>query len=68
MAKAFSVASWNVEHLKDRQETNPQRVAFLRQQRPDVIAIYEAEGKHLAWAKTNSDHGLLYFEVQRNGH
>jgi hypothetical protein len=47
MAKAFSVASWNVEHLKDRQATNPKRVEFLREQKPDVLAIYEAEGKYI---------------------
>jgi exonuclease III len=47
MAKAFSVASWNVEHLRDRQENNVARVAFLQQQRPDVVAVYEAEGKYI---------------------
>lgn len=47
MAKAFSVASWNVEHLGDAGP--PARIAnvigFLEQQDPDVIAIYEVEGK-----------------------
>jgi len=45
MARAFSVASWNVEHFKG----DPGRVAtvvgFLRQQDPDVFALYEVEGK-----------------------
>jgi len=45
MAKAFSVASWNVEHFRGK----PQRVArvvdFLRKQKPDVFAALEVEGK-----------------------
>lgn len=49
MAKAFSVASWNVEHLGDT--GSPQRIAnvvgFLQASNPDVIAIYEVEGKHV---------------------
>ena len=44
MAKAFSVASWNVEHFQNREPQNAARIAFLAEQRPDVIAIYEAEG------------------------
>jgi exonuclease III len=49
MAKAFSVASWNVEHLGDKGPA--QRMAnvigFLDQQNADVIAIYEVEGKRV---------------------
>lgn len=44
MAKAFSVASWNVEHFKNVGATNEERVAFLAEQDPDVLAIYEVEG------------------------
>lgn len=44
MAKAFSVASWNVEHFQNREPQNEGRIAFLAEQKPDVIAIYEAEG------------------------
>jgi hypothetical protein len=44
MAKAFSVASWNVEYFQNREPQNEARIAFLADQRPDVIAIYEAEG------------------------
>lgn len=49
MAKAFSVASWNVEHLGD---TGPPArmanvVGFLRDQDADVIAIYEVEGRNV---------------------
>ena len=47
MAKAFSVASWNVEHLGDKGPAA--RIArvidFLNAQKPDVLAVYEVEGK-----------------------
>jgi hypothetical protein len=47
MAKAFSVASWNVEHFQDKEGRNDKRIAFLREQQPDVLAIYEVEGKEV---------------------
>jgi hypothetical protein len=47
MAKAFSVASWNVEHFKNRGPSNAERIAFLAEQQPDVAAIYEAEGSEV---------------------
>ena len=54
MAKAFSVASWNVEHFKS--QGVPSRVddvvAFLKDQRPDVFALYEVEGKEVFEALT----------------
>jgi exonuclease III len=43
MAKAFSVASWNVEHFQN----NPTRIdlviEFMKKQNPDVFALYEVE-------------------------
>lgn len=46
MAKAFSLASWNVEHFKDDPADRVARVvAFLQKQKPDVFALYEVEGK-----------------------
>jgi hypothetical protein len=46
MAKAFSVASWNVEHF--RSQGVPGRVTdvvgHLNAQKPDVFALYEVEG------------------------
>jgi len=43
MTKAFTVASWNVEHFKN----NPSRIGlvieFMEQQNPDVLALYEVE-------------------------
>jgi exonuclease III len=44
VAKAFSVASWNVEHFKNVGATNEERVAFIVEQDPDILAIYEVEG------------------------
>lgn len=45
MAKAFSLASWNVEHFKDDLERVGRVVEFLNKQRPDVFALLEVEGK-----------------------
>lgn len=47
MAKAFSVASWNVEHFKNRGPSNADRIAFLAEQQPDIAAIHEAEGSEV---------------------
>src|ERR1700742_819558 len=47
MAKALSVASWNVEHFKNKGATNAQRIQFLADQKPDVLAIYEVEGSEV---------------------
>jgi hypothetical protein len=44
MSKAFSVASWNVEHFKDDPARVDRVVAFLKQQKPDVFGLYEVEG------------------------
>lgn len=45
MAKLFSVASWNVEHFKDDSTRVARVVKFLKDQNPDVLALYEVEGK-----------------------
>ena len=47
MAKAFSVASWNVEHMQDADPRNAARMKFLADQKPDVLALYEVEGKEV---------------------
>ncbi|MGH3133405.1 MAG: hypothetical protein ACRDNY_06625 [Gaiellaceae bacterium] len=64
MAKAFSVASWNVEHLGD--EGPPERMAnvvtFLQRQGGDVQLQTEQEQRD--WINSFSDHALLFFEVQ----
>lgn len=49
MAKAFSLASWNVEHFKGNPARVNRVVDFLVDKRggnkPDVFALYEVEGK-----------------------
>lgn len=56
MPTAFSVASWNVEHLGDTGP--PQRMAnvvgFLQARNPDIVAIYEVEGKFV-WRRLMDD-------------
>lgn len=47
VAKAFSVASWNVEHFGDGDEQAARRIEFLAEQKPDVIGLYEIEGKEV---------------------
>lgn len=53
MEKAFSVASWNVEHFKSDgdQPTDRERVervvSYLKELDPDVFGIYEVTGKEV---------------------
>jgi endonuclease/exonuclease/phosphatase family metal-dependent hydrolase len=44
MAKAFSVASWNVEHFKEDRSRVKRVLGFLKKQKPDIFALYEVEG------------------------
>ena len=51
MAKAFSVASWNVEHFgaMNKNKTKPKKavgpiIQYLAQQHADVVAVYEVVG------------------------
>lgn len=55
MAKAFSVASWNVEHLRSQGVTSriEDVVGFLAEQNPDVFALYELEGRQAFDALTS---------------
>ena len=45
MAKAFSIASWNVQHFRNNRKRVVKIIEFLVAQNPDVLAIYEVEGK-----------------------
>jgi len=45
MAKAFSLASWNVEHFKGKPERVARVVEFLKAQHPDIFALFEVEGR-----------------------
>lgn len=47
MAKAFSLASWNVEHFKNDLTRVARVVDFVNQQNPDVFALYEVEGSEV---------------------
>lgn len=47
MARAFSVASWNVEHFQDEPQRIGRVVGFLVEQNPGVFALYEVEGKEV---------------------
>jgi len=45
MAKAFSVASWNTNNLSNNPERVTTVISFLKEQDPDVFALYEVKGK-----------------------
>lgn len=47
MAKAFSVASWNCEHWKNKDRRNARRIEFLAEREADVVALYEVEGSQV---------------------
>ena len=47
MTKAFSLASWNVEHFKNPDSRVDRVVDFLANLTPDVFALYEVEGKEV---------------------
>jgi exonuclease III len=47
MAKAFSIASWNVEHFKGDPTRANRVIDFLKKQNPDVIGLYEVEGSEV---------------------
>ena len=60
MAKAFSVASWNVEHFKGKPERVTRVVDFLKESDPDVFALYEVEGSEVFQALTTSMPGYNF--------
>jgi hypothetical protein len=91
MAKAFSVASWNVEHFKSQ---DPGAADPPRRPDADHCVVHAEDGvvardhipfkkfggsevsvcgwpkiaepdEQLRWVREISDHGLLFFEVQR---
>ncbi|MFX1369650.1 MAG: endonuclease/exonuclease/phosphatase family protein [Promethearchaeota archaeon] len=47
MTKAFSVASWNVRHFKGNEARVERVMRFLKEQNPDIIALYEATGREV---------------------
>lgn len=45
MARIFSLVSWNVEHFRGKPERTARVIDFLQEQKPDVFALLEVEGK-----------------------
>mgnify|MGYP001278006541 CR=1 FL=1 len=60
MPKAFSLASWNVEHFKEDLGRVDRVVDFLGAQNPDVFALYEVEGKEVFGALTSKMPGYSF--------
>ncbi len=53
MATKLRVVSWNVEHFRDGDPDRVDRVfAYLKDQKPDVFALYEVEGGEVYGAVT----------------
>jgi exonuclease III len=47
MPKAFSIASWNVEHFKNAPDRIADVIALLAELDPDIFALYEVEGREV---------------------
>lgn len=60
MAKAFSLASWNVEHFKKKGARVDRVVEFLGKQDPDVFALYEVEGSEVFQSMTDQMPGYTF--------
>ena len=63
MVKAFSVASWNIEHFGGRlsRRNTDQISGFIAQHDADVIALYEVESSEIFWPLVNALPGYQYF-------
>jgi len=60
MATAFSVASWNVKHFMNDPDRVGRVTEFLKDQNPDVFALYEVTGKEIFKAITESFTGYTF--------
>ena len=60
MAKAFSLTSWNIEHFKGDPTRTNRVVGYLKQQKPDVIGIYEVEGASVFSEVTSQFQGYTF--------
>ena len=54
MAKAFSIASWNVEHFRGDPIITNRIITRLRTLDPDIIGLYEVEGSDVFTALTTN--------------
>ena len=60
MTKAFSVVSWNVKHFKRKPERVETVVQLLKDQNPDVFALYEVTGAEVFRALTEKFPGYTF--------
>ena len=60
MAKAFSIASWNIEHFKGDLSRTDRVVDLLKNQNPDVIGLYEVEGSKVFSALSSKFPGYTF--------
>ncbi len=60
MPKAFSLASWNVEHFRGDPERTERVLSFLEAQAPDVFALYEIEGSNAFTGLVNRMPGYTF--------
>ena len=60
MAKAFSIASWNVEQFKGDPTRADRVIQFLKDQKPDIIGLYEVEGATVLVALTQKFPGYIF--------
>ncbi len=60
MAKAFSIASWNVEHFRNDFNRVGRVVGFLKDQDPDIIGLYEVEGAQVFTEVTEQFPGYAF--------
>ena len=60
MAKAFSIVSWNVEHFKQDPSRVDRVVSFVAAQDPDLLALYEVEGREVFTSVTAKFPGYTF--------
>lgn len=69
MPKAFSLASWNVEHFKGEKILALLESLFFWEVRPDIDVrgwpVLATKNKQGEWIKKYSDHGLVYMVVEK---
>lgn len=67
MAKAFSLASWNVEHFRSDPARAARVLEFLAQQDPDLFALYEVEGREVFSALMKKFPGYTFHITEGEG-
>ena len=67
MAKAFSIASWNVEHFKQDPTRVDRVIDFVAAQNPDMLALYEVESKEVFASVTAKFPGYTFQITEGRG-